>query len=416
MELRDTALHIARVSNLPVFLLNLESTFNDGIYFSTVSKEVLDLVDMVRLKAVGNINKHIPLFSFTLISGMVFLFISFPEKIQSLVFGPFYIDKPETESLIKDLENYYETKFTEMKINRIVDSIPVKDRIFMESWGILASRVFDLESSEITEFYEKTPAADRRYAVPDLAKTRMAETTVSYGYEFEHSMREAIKEADRSKLYSMLVPRELAAGKMKNESMLFNIQNRMVTNKFRQLKNLMIVLNTIFRLSAQDAGLPPIYLHSLSSSVATSIEECVNLDDMIALLKHMIDSYCDTINRAKLESHSFRITRVQKYILTHLAEDIDLDKLAEIAGTTKQHLSRQFKKECGVTITQYIRTQRINEAKIMIQTENSSMLLIAETLGFSSQNYFCDVFQKETGMTPSQYKSKCEKEKNLFEE
>ncbi len=411
MEIKEIGLHLARTTRLPVHLLHLEEAFNEPVFMGTVATDVLGIVDLVRMKAVGNINKHIKMFCFTQLSGMVFLFISFPEKKQSLVFGPFYLNNPEIEILAKDLKKYYEKDFSETRLNRIASSILVLDRSFIESWGNVAACLLGVPFEGVPEYYEETPANERKYSVPDLAKTRMVESTVSYGYEFEHNLREAIKAADRTKLYEMLVPKTLEAGKMKDDTLLFNLQNRMTTNKFRQLKNLLIVLNTIFRLSAQEAGLPPIYLHSISDSIAVSVEDIRNVEDMQVMLKRMIDSYCDAITRAKLETHSFRIMRVQKYILSHLTEEINLDDLAEIAESTKQHLSRQFKKECGVTITQYIRTQRINEAKTMIENEDSSMLLIAETLGFSSQNYFCDVFQKETGMTPTQYKATCEKKK-----
>lgn len=126
----------------------------------------------------------------------------------------------------------------------------------------------------------------------------------------------------------------------------------------------------------------------------------------------MINSYCDAIKRVNIGSKSYRITRVQKYIISNLDSELKLEDLADVADTSPQHLSRLFRKECGTTITQYIRTQRINEAKWLLQTTDSPIVEISESLGFSSQNYFCNVFRKETGLTPSEYKAKSEITKN----
>lgn len=214
---------------------------------------------------------------------------------------------------------------------------------------------------------------------------------------------------DKDKLYELLLPQKNLSEYASEVGS--NIKHRFEGNKYGSWKNAQIILNTIFRIAAENAGLPPVSLHSISDGIAKIIENGDTENDTV-ILEKMINSYCDAINRMGIKNRSYRVTRVQKYIISHLTEELPLDTLADVADTSPQHLSRLFRKECGVTITQYIRTQRINEAKWLLKTTDSPVVEIAEALGFSSQNYFCNVFRAETGMTPSQYKSKSELTRN----
>jgi len=232
------------------------------------------------------------------------------------------------------------------------------------------------------------------------------------GYGFEKMIRKAVVDGDKEKLHELLLPSNENDMKQFMSRNGFSIRYRFEGNNEASFKNAQIILNTIFRISAENAGLPPLYLHSISDGISRAINQEKEEKDGFLVIEKMINSYCDAIKRTGIGNHSYRVTRVQKYILTNLTNELPLDKLAEKADTSPQHLSRLFKKECGVTITQYIRTQRIHEAEMLIKTTDSPILEIAESLGFSSQNYFCNVFKAETGMTPSQYKSRSELTRN----
>jgi AraC-like DNA-binding protein len=60
----------------------------------------------------------------------------------------------------------------------------------------------------------------------------------------------------------------------------------------------------------------------------------------------------------------------------------------------------------GITLSRYIRDQKINVACNMLRHLDESSLTIANYLGFSSQSHFIQVFKKSTGMTPEEYRRK----------
>ena len=83
---------------------------------------------------------------------------------------------------------------------------------------------------------------------------------------------------------------------------------------------------------------------------------------------------------------------------------ITVDNLVRHSNRSKSSLSSLFKAEMGMTITEYITQQRISHAKTLLHFSDKSLSEISEFLNFSSQSYFQNVFKKQVGVTPLEYR------------
>ena len=101
--------------------------------------------------------------------------------------------------------------------------------------------------------------------------------------------------------------------------------------------------------------------------------------------------------RAKLGS-------ITAYLDEHYTENITLDFLSEHFFISKYYLSREFKKEFGTTIIQYILTKKITYAKELLRYSTSSIEDIAALCGIDDPSYFNKVFRKLEGCTASEYR------------
>jgi Transcriptional regulator containing an amidase domain and an AraC-type DNA-binding HTH domain len=63
-----------------------------------------------------------------------------------------------------------------------------------------------------------------------------------------------------------------------------------------------------------------------------------------------------------------------------------------------------FKKEKGITISDYIRNTKIEASKVLLQYYDLSVTEIAEYLAFSSPSHFIKIFKNNTGFTPEIYR------------
>jgi AraC family transcriptional regulator len=98
-----------------------------------------------------------------------------------------------------------------------------------------------------------------------------------------------------------------------------------------------------------------------------------------------------------------RLSRVLAYIEEHLADDIAVADLTNVACLSIFHFTRAFAATMGVPPHRYVSQRRLESAKAMIAT-GSSLSEIALNCRFSSQSSFTRAFRRAVGMTPAEYR------------
>ena len=73
-------------------------------------------------------------------------------------------------------------------------------------------------------------------------------------------------------------------------------------------------------------------------------------------------------------------------------------------GYNRIYLSKKFKQEFGVTLTDYILSLRLNHAAFLLQTSACSMEECCHAIGLESVSYFINAFKKKYGATPAKYR------------
>jgi AraC family transcriptional regulator len=96
--------------------------------------------------------------------------------------------------------------------------------------------------------------------------------------------------------------------------------------------------------------------------------------------------------------------RVQDYIETNLANDIELKTLADIARMSVDHFLRSFRAAAGTTPHRYLLEKRLGEACAMLRNGTAPIGTIATVCGFKSSSHFTVAFQGHFGVTPSKYR------------
>jgi AraC family transcriptional regulator len=99
-----------------------------------------------------------------------------------------------------------------------------------------------------------------------------------------------------------------------------------------------------------------------------------------------------------------RLRRVLAYVEEHLAEDIAVADLANVACLSIFHFTRAFAATMGVPPHRYVSRRRLETARAMIATGRASLSEIAQDCRFSSQSSFTRAFRRATGMTPAEYR------------
>lgn len=95
---------------------------------------------------------------------------------------------------------------------------------------------------------------------------------------------------------------------------------------------------------------------------------------------------------------------IYQYIQSNYNEDITLDTLADEVHLNKYYLSHAFVKAYGISPINYLIELRLQRCKELLVCTDHSIAQIAQTVGFSSQSYFCTIFKKRIGLSPSKFR------------
>lgn len=176
-------------------------------------------------------------------------------------------------------------------------------------------------------------------------------------------------------------------------------------NPLRNLKNIFISYTSIVSRAAIEKGLAWEVSLTLTDFYFEAVEELNTIKDINELFLKMILDYTEHVNKVKMYNYSSAILKCQKYIFQHLYEKISLSILADYSSMNPCYLSHLFKKEVGVSISDYIQKERIEESKKLILSGKKSLVDIYVPLGFIDQSHFSKTFKKFVGITPKEYKT-----------
>jgi AraC-like DNA-binding protein len=174
--------------------------------------------------------------------------------------------------------------------------------------------------------------------------------------------------------------------------------------KFRNGKSYLLTLNTLFRKTVQSSYVHPMHIHTLSSDFARRIEAAGKPSELNYLLDSMVRRYCALVQEHALGKYSPTVRKVLNTVEFNLREPFSLSTLAEQYHIDPSNLAHQFKRELGVSITEYINLRRLELAKSLL---DSGLYIqeIAEQCGFLDCNYFTRLFKRQFGMSPREFRS-----------
>lgn len=93
-----------------------------------------------------------------------------------------------------------------------------------------------------------------------------------------------------------------------------------------------------------------------------------------------------------------------RYIIEHLEEAVSAESLAKHFHFSTHYIRHIFKKQTGTTVSGFKTSQIIKKAKLLLKMSDSKIIDVAAACGFDNASYFTEVFLKELGVTPKEYR------------
>lgn len=180
---------------------------------------------------------------------------------------------------------------------------------------------------------------------------------------------------------------------------------KMSVDPKRQVKSLLLSMNTLCIRAAIEGGLEPETAYTVGELYAQKIDLCNDAFQLNNISKQIPYDYCKRVHDLKYpQTSDLTIQKAIKYISLHVTEKISTTEIAENLGISRGYLSTRFKDVIGVSVTDYINAQKIREAKQLLKFSDKPLVAISNYLSFSSQSYFQNVFKSFTGKTPTEFR------------
>ena len=146
-------------------------------------------------------------------------------------------------------------------------------------------------------------------------------------------------------------------------------------------------------------------VYGLGKKQVEKLFEAEQLSDLYNIIEENLCIYEENISTDDKQIRR-DIALVKSYIKAHLSEKINLESLADMVFLSPGYLSLIFKQSTGDTVSHYIISQRIEEAKRLLETTNMKVNQICEKVGIDNVSYFGQQFKMICGMSPSEYRKR----------
>lgn len=177
-------------------------------------------------------------------------------------------------------------------------------------------------------------------------------------------------------------------------------------NPLQNIKFHFVVTAALVARYCIEGGMEVSQAYNLSDFYIQKADLCSTPLEVSDLHASMCLDYAKRMKKIqKTRITSLPIANCLDYIYDHLHTRITVATLAKHVGLNPSYLSRLFKKEVGISVSEYILEKKLETAKNMLIHSDYPLSQIAFTLAFPSQSYFTEVFHKKNGMTPSSYRS-----------
>lgn len=133
-----------------------------------------------------------------------------------------------------------------------------------------------------------------------------------------------------------------------------------------------------------------------------------NLTEMCAFIKEMLKNICYSSDNRTVSQNKYNrnFITLLEYVNENYDKDLSLSELAEKYFLNVSYCSELFKKVSGYKYSDYVTKLRMESAADLIQTGKYTADKVCDMTGYNDYYYFCKVFKKFYGTTPSQFTAK----------
>lgn len=190
-----------------------------------------------------------------------------------------------------------------------------------------------------------------------------------------------------------------------------NLLTRAVLAKdpIRSIKNSIICSCSFFTRAVIEAGVFPDIAFTYSDTFIQQIESMNTVSEVTNFELEMLRQFISLVEQKNATKYSRPVFNAMQYINNNLTQELHLDDIAKHSYVHPNYLSKIFKKEMGVSITDYISQRRVDESTYFVAYTDYEISDIASFYHFCNQSYYSTIFKRFLSVTPNEYRNNSRK-------
>lgn len=321
--------------------------------------------------------------------------VRFPEKEKEygdfLILGPYrdgYLDEVRLNEII---EGSMVPRVYANELKEYYNAVPIVNNLdqWREICITMIATLYGEDQKLETEFVSQTSLeTEFKY---ESASDVLSFHIIEERYAVEAGIMKAVSEGNTEEALKQL-----------NLMRKYKIASR-YRDPIRNLRNGLVIFNTLCRKAAEMGSVHPAHIDAISTQIAKRIETVNSSVEAGRFMADTLRKYCMMVRNYSLRGCAPVIQRVVNHINLNLTDDLSLKHLSAEYSVNASYLSSLFKKEMGVTLSDYVNQQRIARAIKLLNSTNLQIQDVASESGIYDVNYFRKLFKKITGKTPTEY-------------
>ncbi len=319
-----------------------------------------------------------------------------------IIVGPAF-SVPLTDQLIRQcMREFMLTSDYREQLAECLASIPRTSQLQFAKYLAFLYQCLNHKEADIDDFFgeDKANMTERNQRQINQRVDDAENATLHNSYQFELEMYQHIKEGNVPRLKEFF-----------NSNTILIKEGKLASSPVRHAKNLFIITaSKVGVLGAIPGGVDVETTYQLIDFYIQECEQLQTMEEISRLQYMMVLDFCQRAGDTHIpEGVSSEVYQCMNYIRSHTNEPISIDDVARQAHRSSSHMMRRFKEELGFQIGAFITRCKLEEAKSLLTYSEKSLAEISNYLCFSSQSYFQNVFKKQYGITPMQYRKNTQK-------
>ena len=150
---------------------------------------------------------------------------------------------------------------------------------------------------------------------------------------------------------------------------------------------------------------PPAYDDRLMPEAARLYRSAKGLELLAQACADMVSNQSELLSEAPAiaSGHSHK---VRAYILDNLQHDLTIERISREVGASKRSIQRNFRDRFGMTVSEFIRKQRLEKARTALERDGVSVGQAAYLAGYGTISSFSNAFKQLYGVSPKSWRQR----------